>query len=74
MAEVRGSLQVLISRTLFFLTIKSFDELEQLYERYNYKQMDTQELYQLIHLLLTDKSVFEHFFMYEVAKKVMGKK
>lgn len=53
--------------------MKSFDELEQLYERYNYKQMEKQELYDLIELLLTDKKVFEHFFMYEVARKVLGK-
>lgn len=52
--------------------MKSFDELEQLYERYNYKQMDEQELYELIKLLLTDQKVFEHFFMYQVARKHFG--
>lgn len=33
--------------------------------------MDKQELYDLIKLLLTDKKVFEHFFLYEVARDVL---
>lgn len=54
--------------------MKTFDELEQLYERYNYRQMDNQQLYDLIKLLLNDRKVFEHFHMYEVARDVLGKK
>ena len=46
--------------------MKSYDELEQLYEGYNYQRMDKQQLYELIKLLLNDRKVFEHFFMYEV--------
>ena len=49
--------------------MKSFDELEELYERYNYRQMDSNELYDLIEQLLADRQVFEHFFMYAVAKE-----
>lgn len=48
-----------------------FDELEALYELYNFKQMDKGELYDLISKLLTDREVFEHFFLYEVAKDVL---
>ena len=46
--------------------MKSYDELEKLYEGYNYQRMDKQQLYGLIKLLLNDRKVFEHFFMYEV--------
>jgi hypothetical protein len=54
--------------------MKNFDELEQLYERYNYKRMNKQQLYELIKLLLNDRNIFEHFFMYEVTGDVLGKK
>jgi len=49
----------------------TFDELENLYERYNYKQMDKDELYALIKQLLNERDVFEHFFMYEVMRGEM---
>jgi hypothetical protein len=46
--------------------MKSYDELEQPCEGYNYQRMDKQQLHGLIKLLLNDRKVFEHFFMYEV--------
>jgi hypothetical protein len=47
----------------------TFEELEALYEKYNYKQMDNDELYALIKRLLNEKDVYEHFFMYEVMRR-----
>jgi len=47
-------------------------DLEALYERYNYKQMDKEELYKLISRLLTDREVFAHFYLYEVARDILG--
>jgi len=47
-------------------------DLEALYERYNYKQKDKEELYDLINKLLTDREVFAHFYLYEVARDVLN--
>jgi hypothetical protein len=57
---------VLMSMGIYFIMMKDFDELEQLFERYNYRQMDKQQLYELIKMPLFDRKVFEHFFMYKV--------
>ena len=47
-----------------------FKELEELYERYNYKKMSKHELYQLVQTLLTDMEALIHFYWYEVARGV----
>jgi len=60
-----------MSMGIYFIMMKDFDELEQLFERYNYRQMDKQQLYELIKMPLFDRKVFEHFFMYEVYRDVM---
>jgi len=49
-----------------------FKELEDLYEQYNYKKMNQEQLYDLVKLLLTDREVFAHFYLYEVARDVLG--
>jgi len=46
-------------------------DLEALYERYNYKQMDKEELYDLISKLLNDRDIFAHFYLYEVDRDVL---
>jgi len=51
--------------------MKNLKELEELYEKYNYKQMDKEELYDLVKTLLLDRKVFAHFYLYEVARGVL---
>ena len=48
------------------------NEFEDLYERYNYKKMDKDELYDLVRKILTDKEIFAHFYLYEVARDALG--
>ena len=54
--------------------MSKFKELEDLYERYNYKQMDQEDLYALVKQLLTDREILAHFFLNEVAREVLGDK
>jgi hypothetical protein len=58
----------LIIADLYPQTMRRFRELEDLYERYNYKMMDQEELNALVKQLLTDREIFAQFFLYEVAR------
>ena len=49
----------------------SFDELENLYERYNYNQMNQQELRELVRQLCTDREVLMHFMLYETYREMI---
>jgi len=54
--------------------MSSFDELENLYERYNYNQMDLQELRELVRRLCTDREVLMHFMIYETYREMIKEK